>query len=76
MCHHPVHQLLSIHVHVQGKVFTLWRMKKKTGVIAQGKVNFTLGQLKMEVWWSGERVTLVSVSSLVHVHVHVSENFQ
>lgn len=51
LCHHPVHEPLSIHVQVKG--FTLWRKKnnggrKKPGVIAQGQVDFALGQLKME----------------------------
>ena len=39
--------------------------KKNTGVIARGKYNFALGQVKMEVWWSTRQVKLTLVVLLV-----------
>ena len=35
--------------------------EKYPGTIAPGQVNFTLGQVKMKVWWSGAQVRLASV---------------
>jgi len=39
--------------------------RKKPRSDFQGQVNFALGQVKMEVWWSGQQVKLASVVLLV-----------
>jgi len=39
--------------------------RKKPRSDCQGQVNFALGQVKMEVWWSAGQVKLASVVLLV-----------
>ena len=46
-------------------MFFVSRAGKKPKSDCLGKVNFTLGQVKMEVWWSDGQVNLASVVLLV-----------
>jgi len=39
--------------------------RKKDRSDCPGQVNFALGQVKMEIWWSAGQVTLASVVLLV-----------
>ena len=46
------------------------RAEKKCRSDCLGQVNFALGRVKMDVWWSGRQVKLASVSSLVSDNFH------
>ena len=49
---------------------SIYQGKTKQRSDCLGQVNFTLGQVKMDVWWSGGQVKLASVSSLVGDNFH------
>ena len=54
----------------------LEKKKTRSDCLGQVLVNFALGQMKMEVWWSGGQVNLVSVVLLVNKEQTLHTGFQ
>ena len=52
------------------------KKKTRSDCLGQVLVNFALGQMKMEVWWSGGQVNLVSVVLLVNKEQTLHTGFQ